>query len=452
MDTASTRNRLDTFSALRREFPTISLASTILEDRQEELLIRYSFQLGDRYRFAPSLRIAKPKAGWHIPISHPFVQRAAFLIGLMEMISYWKAACPPRIIVNEPLDTWEREWWTLLVRRGMAEFLYRNGLPIEAPDLVMFEGSSDYTTSASRLKDLSGNLIPIGGGKDSALLISMLSADSQKSSCMLLNPIPAALAVAQTAGYSDRCVTVHRHVDPLLFQLNSEGFLNGHTPFSALLAFVSVLVAGLWGIEHVILANESSANESTVLGTTVNHQYSKTVAFEDAFRQYIKTRLTPDIDYFSGLRPLNEIQIAERFAARGGALLDVFCSCNVRGREGYWCNHCDKCLFAYLMLAPFISRSTLSAIFGRDLLAQQDLLPILERLAGIDNVKPFECVGTVGEVRAVVANLHTSGAPLVTALIERHPEVLHQAPSLDMLRGAMNEHHNVPPKFAALLN
>lgn len=38
--------------------------------------------------------------------------------------------------------------------------------------------------------------------------------------------------------------------------------------------------------KYVILSNESSANEPNVKGTKINHQYSKTVEFENDFRNY----------------------------------------------------------------------------------------------------------------------------------------------------------------------
>ena len=66
-----------------------------------------------------------------------------------------------------------------------------------------------------------------------------------------------------------------------MLQLNKEGFLNGHTPFSALVAFSSVIAARMAGLSYIALSNESSANESTVQGSTVNHQYSKSFKFTD---------------------------------------------------------------------------------------------------------------------------------------------------------------------------
>lgn len=61
-----------------------------------------------------------------------------------------------------------------------------------------------------------------------------------------------------------------------------------------------------------------------------------------------------------------------------------------------WCRNCPKCRFTYLMLAPFVSRDRLSAIFGGDLLddpAQVDGVADLWDLQS----KPFECVGEMVE-------------------------------------------------------
>ena len=65
-----------------------------------------------------------------------------------------------------------------------------------------------------------------------------------------------------------------------MLQLNSEGYINGHTPFSAIVAFSSVLTAALNGQKYITLSNENSANESTVKDSKVNHQYSKSYEFE----------------------------------------------------------------------------------------------------------------------------------------------------------------------------
>ena len=109
--------------------------------------------------------------------------------------------------------------------------------------------------------------------------------------------------------------------------------------------------------------------------------------------------LNNKVQYFSFLRPLSELQIASLFA-QCEAYHPVFRSCNVGSKTDSWCGHCPKCLFTWMILSPFLSKEQLTAIFGKDLMADESLRPILEELNGTAAVKPFECVGTVEEVQA----------------------------------------------------
>ena len=107
---------------------------------------------------------------------------------------------------------------------------------------------------------------------------------------------------------------MERQIDKELLELNKKGFLNGHTPFSSLLAFLTYAVAYLLDIRYIALSNESSANESNVAGEKINHQYSKSYEFEQDFKDYCIKYLDKNIEYFSFLRPLNEVQIAALFS------------------------------------------------------------------------------------------------------------------------------------------
>jgi hypothetical protein len=217
---------------------------------------------------------------------------------------------------------------------------------------------------------------------------------------LIVNPRGATLNCVKTAGYGENdFIVINRTLDPTMLQLNAEGYLNGHTPFSALLAFISVLVAFGSRSKYIALSNENSANESTVPGTNINHQYSKSIEFERDFRNYVAENLNNKVQYFSFLRPLSELQIASLFA-QCEAYHPVFRSCNVGSKTDSWCGHCPKCLFTWIILSPFLSREKLTAIFGMDLMADASLQPIMEELNGTAVVKPFECVGTVEEVRA----------------------------------------------------
>lgn len=126
-----------------------------------------------------------------------------------------------------------------------------------------------------------------------------------------------------------RCKTYSRQK---ILELNAEGYLNGHIPFSAVVAFSSFISAFLSGNRYIVLSNETSANETTVKDSFVNHQYSKSFEFEQDFVSYIKKVTDSDIHYFSLLRPLTEMQIAWLFS-KCKSYHEVFRSCNAGSKQ-----------------------------------------------------------------------------------------------------------------------
>ncbi|MDP2951056.1 MAG: hypothetical protein Q8N55_01595, partial [bacterium] len=58
-----------------------------------------------------------------------------------------------------------------------------------------------------------------------------------------------------------KLITVLRKIDPKLFEMNKENFLNGHTPFTAHLSFLSILIATIFDYRLIAFSNEQSANE-----------------------------------------------------------------------------------------------------------------------------------------------------------------------------------------------
>ena len=156
--------------------------------------------------------------------------------------------------------------------------------------------------------------------------------------------------------------------------------------------------------KYIILSNEASANEATVIENKINHQYSKTYEFENDFNNYTKKFFGIDIHYFSLLRPLSEFQIGMLFS-KFKQYHSIFKSCNVgsKGSEWKWCCNCPKCLFVYIILSPFLYHDELVSIFGEDLYEKKELLTTFLELLGYSETKPFECVGTYSEVRYAVS-------------------------------------------------
>ena len=407
------------FDALRKAFSTFVFEKQTVKKENGALHLAFDFSLDDRYHFRPTLEIpARPFFDWD-SIPEAQLEALAFQIGMTELVSYWKIACPKRVVVKPfGLTDSQKAFWKKLYYNGLGEFLYLNGITVTEAELMDLESllpmsfprrTREGMESMGSIQFREQTLVPIGGGKDSVVTMECLR-NEMPIIPLIVNPRGATLNCVKTAGYMDNeFIVINRTLDPTMLKLNAEGYLNGHTPFSALLAFISVLVAFGSRSKYIALSNENSANESTVPGTNINHQYSKSIEFERDFRNYVAENLSDEVQYFSFLRPLSELQIAKLFS-QCEAYHPVFRSCNVGSKTDSWCGHCPKCLFTWIILSPFLSREKLTDIFGKDLMADVSLRPILEELDGTAAVKPFECVGTVEEVRACLkaAGISTS--------------------------------------------
>lgn len=362
-----------------------------------ELVFHFSI---DNYDFYPSWTFSEDLN--RLEYDRELADRIAFSLGMAELVSYWKCACPPMVEVRcGGLSDWEKNWWKKLYFNGLGEFFYRNGI---APDYNSFMtiNSASGQPLEPRGNNLSGFLVPIGGGKDSVVTLELLKKAYADIAAYVINPRGATLGCAAAAGISpDRIISPKRTIDKQLLELNKLGYLNGHTPFSAVVAFSAELAACIHGRKYIALSNESSANESYVEGTSVNHQYSKSTEFERDFREYCERcfggyERCPE--YFSLLRPWSEWQIAREFV-KYPQYFGVFQSCNLGSKNNTWCCNCAKCLYVYILLAAFLDDETLTGIFGCNMLEKPELGGILDGLILDGEDKPFECVGTKDEVR-----------------------------------------------------
>ena len=260
--------------------------------------------------------------------------------------------------------------------------------------------------------------MPFGGGIDSVVVMEEVRGRHPDSTLLVIGPPGARFAAierpAEVSGLPVR--HVERAIDPSVRRSAELGFLNGHVPVTGILSAIAVTAAVGHGHDAVVMSNEWSASigTRTVAGRSVNHQYSKSAAFEEAFAAVLDQSIGPLPAFFSLLRARSELWVAERFA-RLTRYHRVFRSCNRAFhldpalRAERWCGRCDKCCFIDLVLAPFLPEAELSAIFdGAEPLADPRLADRFAALLGTAGDKPFECVGDVEECRVA---LHARGGP-----------------------------------------
>lgn len=444
-------DRQHIFLKLRDEFPFFVYQSYSFARNGQQLDIRFNFSLANKFFFEPTLSVPFNENIRLESVDQSLLENLVFHIGMVELISYWKAACPPVVhIMPHSLHPEQMQWWKKLYYHGLGEFFYLNGISTNEEDFMKIEskGESPLVTGNQQLEEK--YLVPVGGGKDSVVSLEILRKAGVAMLPFIINPRPASEGSAKLAGFdTDQMITVHRSIDPALLKLNNAGFLNGHTPFSALLAFTAAMAAILSGCRHIALSNESSANEATVPGTTVNHQYSKSISFENDFRDYVRHYIHPELNYFSLLRPLNELQIVKLFS-RFPQYFGTFKSCNVGSKTDSWCGHCPKCLFTALMLSPFVSQRQAEDILGRNLLADPALKPLMLELSGQSTAKPFECVGTVHEVQAAIDHLQKGDRHKALVLLQGIKTG--NGPDIETLLQQFDNEHNVEIKLLNIIS
>ena len=390
----------------RNKYKEFYYNSFNLREDNEAIYIEFEFEIPNLAIFKPTTKILKKQMKLK-SIDSFQAKNMAFNIGLIELISYWKCACCPQIVIKcGYINNEQIKWWKKLYFYGLGELFYTNNIHNTIEDFVTIkcEKEKNELEYGELNKDSEGYIVPIGGGKDSIVTLETLEFNKKEDYCLIINPKPVTLECAKIAGIdNNHIIEIYRTIDKKLIDLNKEGMINGHTPFSAMLAFTSYFVAYLLSKRYIALSNENSANESNVLGEKVNHQYSKSIEFEKDFEEYSNKYLKAPVKYFSFLRPLNELQIAKIFS-KHEKYHKVFKSCNVgsKGEEWKWCCNCAKCLFAYIILSPFLYKEKLLNIFGEDLFEKKELLDIFNQLTGNGDVKPFDCVGTFEEVNYAI--------------------------------------------------
>ena len=409
-------------------------------------------------------RVTFPAGGrWDSPAT----AAAARLVFLLAGVSYYKTAAPDVIdLGGTPVSEAERRFLRAFYTDGLGEFGYQNGLDLSGLRIEGTAGGPAPLPAGTAGTGAAGSrpLVPFGGGIDSIVTVEMVRRRAEPALFIVGRPGDRFAAIEAPAAVTGLpVVRAEREIDPQLLRSRELGFLNGHVPVTGIISAMAVMAAVLEGRDTVVMSNEWSASIPTLEdgGRAINHQWSKSDAFEAGFRAVLAGPSGPGVDYFSALRPFSELWVAERFA-RLTAYHSTFRSCNRAFhidrslRLDHWCGRCDKCCFIDLILAPFLPAAELDAIFaGREPLADPDADPALaDRFRALlgtsEGSKPFECVGEVNECRAAALlaaqRPDRAGTKLLQVLAAELDGVGGQIPAAALFR-PLSEHF-IPDDYA----
>jgi UDP-N-acetyl-alpha-D-muramoyl-L-alanyl-L-glutamate epimerase len=410
-------------------------------------------------RFAPHARIdAIPE-----PVRTGLLTLAAILIGT----SYYKAAPAGRVATDMALTHAARRLAELAYGPGLGEFYVRNALAYPPALEIDAEDALDAASPVHVAPERPRAACAFGGGKDSHVARAILEAAGAVSEpvSVILSPRVGARLQSMT----DAPLTLMtRVIDPRLIALSRSGeALNGHIPITGINSCLLALHAAACGQDWVVFANERAASEPTLQadGHPVNHQFSKSLEFEDALRDAFRATGAA-IDYFSVLRPVSELWTAHYLARRAPGALDIFASCNrnfvfagdaVLAEGQRWCGTCSKCVYTGVLMACWLTPERHEAVFQSRPLHDPANLDHAFDIAGLTGAKPWECVGEAREVAAALHHLAAdpawADAPVVAGVKDALSQRWDLAELAATFAGALDARsvHRMPPAVAAHL-
>jgi hypothetical protein len=359
------------------------------------LKLNYGFD--DQLKFTEEYIFDFPLVNYSEQVLDRACQNLFFLAG----VSYYKAYRTEDIRIDHgQLDPTGVKFFAEVYQKGLGEYFYVNKLSPKTE--VPFVANAPEQKPIEHRSN-GGLVIGIGGGKDSLVSVELLRHQPHVATWSLghrsqMEPLVRMIGLPH--------MWVERKIDPLLLELNNHDALNGHIPISAIFSCVGTIVAILSGRRDNVVSNENSSNEPTLRydGVDINHQYSKSLAYEQLYQKYLAHCFGDSLRYYSFLRPFSEVRIAAMFSELGfKKYKSVFSSCNrayIQGSDKMsWCGLCSKCAFTFLALTPFVERKELEKLWHKNLLLDPVLVTTYENLLGISGDKPLDCVGEVKESR-----------------------------------------------------
>lgn len=372
------------------------------DDQSGVATFKYQNQFGQD--FAETIEFAKPVEpyAYNPQLLENALKLSFFLIGT----SYYKAH-PTKTALHDGfnLDEFQAEFFNKVYQEGLSQYAYENQLTRD--DLLHFTANASDQPTAQPY-DGKGIIMTQSGGKDSLLVTELLNEKGLDFTPLYVAPSDTHPAILDS--FKNPLITMKRHIDREA--LKAAGGLNGHVPITYIIESLVLVQAILLGKNTVLMGIGQEGNEAHAMigDLKVNHQWSKTWEAEQMMAEYVKRYISPDIKIGSPVRAYSEVKISELFAKKCWEKYGhQFSSCNVANyTQGHdnsglkWCGKCAKCANSFLVFAPFVPAEELKSIFGgKDLFADSGLTDDFKGLLGVEGaIKPFECVGEVGELRA----------------------------------------------------
>lgn len=343
-----------------------------------------------------------------------FMQRLYFHIAALEaipLVSFQPAAISFGEFARFATERFVSLWQTVIMKCG-GDWRYVNQLPdFRSPRFVDPPAASDHPRvtmpTGQDIESLSFN----GGGKDSLVAAQLLGGGDIRFATYGYSSPEYGEAdpqhqlidrlVQRTASLRHHRLVATDNYDEtgawkMLADRGIRNQICAETPTSILGALP---IALQHGYQHLILAHERSADEGNLhwpeTGEEINHQWGKSLAAEQLVNGYLRSELVTNVSYFSILKPAHDVLIFNLLRRDPDSVASTH-SCNVRKP---WCGQCAKCAYVWLNYMAYLPVELVREIFPTNLFDDPANQFVFRQLLGLEEHKPFECVGEADETR-----------------------------------------------------
>lgn len=372
----------------------------------ETLIASFSYSFDESVYFTETIDF---KAEWFQPrdnIDKGTFKNILFHLHIAMWISYYKAYPTKELIVKSwYLNDDQKSFWGKFYQNWMGEFLYKNKIiPQGLFNFINYETQKEIIPTKYKI-NTDKAILPFGWWKDSLVSFELLRTMWVPLDLFTFGKDYEAHKSSANLTWEKRMV-IQRHIDPKLFEMNQNGYFNGHVPITWIISFSLTVISYLYDYKYIVFSNEKSADVENIIWEwmKINHQFSKSVEFEKDFNHYVKKNISEDVRYFSLLNWLYDLNVAKIFS-HYPQYFTSFVSCNnnfkIIEKNKYTdqrrCLACPKCFSVFCMLRPRITDQQVIEIFGRDIYQEEDKVSEFKKLLGVEDHKPFECVWTTRE-------------------------------------------------------
>ncbi len=336
------------------------------------------------------------------------LDQALTLASVVIGTSYYKTWPTEEIIFNNSCFDSIFDILEASYHKGLSQFIFENHLDPDKMGHPACLNEYHIQPPSPHAYESRGILALQSGGKDSILTATILNEKNIPWTALYISSNESSYPEVINQLHPQKVQVIQRKIDKDSLKKNqSNGGLNGHVPVTYINMSLALIQAIINGDNQILtsIGHEGEEPHAMIGDLPVNHQWSKTWEAEQLFAKYVSEYISKEIKIGSPLRQYSELKIAELFTEKCCEKFgNMFSSCNLANyKQGnnntdlYWCGKCAKCANSYLLFSPFIRPEDQPT---GSLFTDSSLTAIFKGLLGVDNeIKPFECVGEIAELR-----------------------------------------------------